>query len=113
MQLLQLDELIFIRGVGPLPGAAHRTDNGLLLRSDIHTLYDGGYLGVNPKYRLLVSPRLRDEFGNGEQLYAIDGSRSSCLRGGVTVPTASPSSGTSTRSTSGRDRSRVAGRLTL
>jgi putative restriction endonuclease len=54
-------------------GGEHRTDNGLLLRSDIHTLYDGGYLGVDPKYRLLVSPRLRDEFGNGEQLYAIAG----------------------------------------
>jgi putative restriction endonuclease len=54
-------------------GGEHRTDNGLLLRSDIHKLYDDGYLGVDPKHRLLVSPRLRDEFGNGEQLYAIAG----------------------------------------
>jgi putative restriction endonuclease len=54
-------------------GGQHRVDNGLLLRSDIHTLYDNGYVGVDAKYRLLVSPRLRDEFGNGEQLYAMAG----------------------------------------
>ena len=60
----------------PLPaGGEHRLDNGLLLRSDVHTLYDRGYLGVDPQYRLLVSPRLRDEFGNGEQFYAHAGER--------------------------------------
>jgi putative restriction endonuclease len=60
--------------VRPLPaGGEHRLDNGLLLRSDVHTLYDRGYLGVDPKYRLLVSPRLREEFGNGEQFYARAG----------------------------------------
>jgi len=46
-------------------GGEHRIDNGLLLRSDVHTMFDWGYLGVDPSYRLLVSPRLRDEFGNG------------------------------------------------
>jgi len=60
--------------IRPLPsGGEHRTDNGLLLRSDVHTLYDRGYLGVDPQYRLLVSPRLRTEFGNGEQFYARAG----------------------------------------
>jgi putative restriction endonuclease len=60
--------------VVPLPaGGEHRLDNGLLLRSDVHTLYDGGYLGVDPSYRLLVSPRLREEFQNGEQFYAMAG----------------------------------------
>jgi putative restriction endonuclease len=58
----------------PLPaGGEHRVDNGLLLRSDVHILYDRGYLGVDPKHRLLVSPRLREEFGNGEQFYARAG----------------------------------------
>ncbi len=51
----------------------HRLDNGLLLRSDVHTLYDRGYLAVDTRHRLLVSPRLRDEFGNGEQFYARAG----------------------------------------
>jgi putative restriction endonuclease len=60
--------------VVPLPaGGEHRLDNGLLLRSDVHTLYDGGYLGVDPNHRLLVSPRLREEFQNGEQFYAMAG----------------------------------------
>jgi putative restriction endonuclease len=60
--------------VRPLPaGGEHRLDNGLLLRSDVHTLFDRGYLGVDPKYRLQVSPALRAEFGNGEQFYARAG----------------------------------------
>lgn len=38
----------------------NRVDNGLLLRSDIHTLFDRGYPGVRPDRKtLLVSPRLR------------------------------------------------------
>jgi putative restriction endonuclease len=54
-------------------GGENRLDNGLLLRSDVHTMFDNGYLGVNPKHRLLVSPRLRAEFGNGEQFYSRAG----------------------------------------
>lgn len=58
----------------PLPqGGEHRLDNGLLLRSDVHTMFDRGYLGVDPRHRLLVSPRLREEFGNGGQFYARAG----------------------------------------
>ncbi|ASW55205.1 restriction endonuclease [Plantactinospora sp. KBS50] len=60
--------------IRPLPvGGEHRLDNGLLLRSDVHTLFDRGYLGVDPQYRLLVSPRLRSEFGNGTEFYARAG----------------------------------------
>lgn len=66
-----------------LAGGEHRLDNGLLLRSDVHTLFDRGYLGVDPKYRLLVSRRLREEFGNGEQLYARAGQT-------ITVPERRP-----------------------
>jgi len=54
-------------------GGEHRVDNGLLLRSDVHTMFDLGYLAVDPSYRLQVSPRLRDQFGNGEQFYAKAG----------------------------------------
>ncbi len=39
----------------------------------MHTLYDRGYLAVDPRHRLLVSPQLRAEFGNGEQFYAREG----------------------------------------
>ncbi len=54
-------------------GGEHRLDNGLLLRSDVHTLFDRGYLGVDAKYRLRVSPRLREDFSNGDQFYAMAG----------------------------------------
>ncbi len=50
-------------------GGTHRLDNGLLLRSDVHILYDRGYLAVDPKHRLRVSPRLREEFGDGKEFY--------------------------------------------
>ncbi|WP_433213261.1 HNH endonuclease [Dactylosporangium sp. CS-047395] len=58
----------------PLPsGGEHRLDNGLLLRSDVHIMFDRGYLSVDPSYRLMVSPRLREDFGNGEYFYARSG----------------------------------------
>jgi putative restriction endonuclease len=58
----------------PLPnGGEHRLDNGLLLRSDVHIMFDRGYLSIDPSYRLMVSPRLRDDFGNGEEFYARSG----------------------------------------
>jgi putative restriction endonuclease len=47
----------------------HRVDNGLLLRSDIHTLLDKGYLTITPEYRLRVSGRLKKDFDNGEHYY--------------------------------------------
>lgn len=51
----------------------HRLDNGLLPRSDVHTLFDRRYLAVDSRHRLLVSPRLREDFGNGDQFYARAG----------------------------------------
>lgn len=54
-------------------GGEHRPDNGLLLRSDIHTLFDRGYLGVDLQFRLRVSPHLRADFSNGHQFYAQAG----------------------------------------
>ena len=48
----------------------NRVDNGMLLRSDVHTLFDRGYLAVHPARKsLLVSPKLRGEWGNGEEFY--------------------------------------------
>ncbi len=47
----------------------HSVSNGLLLRSDVHTLFDRGYLGIDTRHRLQVSPRLRMDFGNGREFY--------------------------------------------
>jgi putative restriction endonuclease len=54
-------------------GGEHRLDNGLLLRSDVHRMFDDGYLGLDLKHRLRVSPELRSQFGNGESFYAMAG----------------------------------------
>ncbi len=54
-------------------GGPHRTSNGLLLRSDLHTLFDKGYMTVTPDYRIEVSPRIREEFDNGRDYYALHG----------------------------------------
>lgn len=54
-------------------GGEHRIDNGLLLRSDLHRLYDRGYVTVTPEYRFRVSDSLREEFNNGRSYYSFDG----------------------------------------
>jgi putative restriction endonuclease len=54
-------------------GGLHRVDNGLLLRSDVHTLFDKGYLTVTPTFQLAVSKRLRDDFDNGAYYYDMRG----------------------------------------
>jgi len=52
---------------------AHEIDNGLLLRADLHTLFDRGYVTVTPDMRFRVSSRIREEFQNGRDYYALDG----------------------------------------
>jgi putative restriction endonuclease len=51
----------------------HLPENGLLLRSDLHTLFDRGYVTVTPDLRLRVSGRIRAEFENGRDYYDLDG----------------------------------------
>jgi len=54
-------------------GGRHELANGILLRSDLHTLFDRGYVTITPDYRLEVSRRIRDEFENGRDYYALHG----------------------------------------
>jgi hypothetical protein len=49
----------------------HAISNGLLLRSDLHRLFDTGYVTVTPTHRLEVSKRLRDDFQNGRSYYPL------------------------------------------
>jgi putative restriction endonuclease len=52
----------------------HEISNGLLMRSDLHRLFDGGYLTVDPKDRkILVSKRIKEEFENGREYYGLEG----------------------------------------
>lgn len=57
----------------------HRTRNGLLLRSDLHTLFDLGYLTVTHDHRVEVSKRIREQYENGRDYYALHGRRLSVL----------------------------------
>jgi len=51
----------------------HRVSNGILLRSDLHKLFDLGYVTVTPELKVEVSPRLRTEWENGREYYAHHG----------------------------------------
>jgi len=51
----------------------HTVRNGLLLRADIHRLFEQGYLGVTSNYCLQVSDRLRADYNNGRSYYPLDG----------------------------------------
>jgi putative restriction endonuclease len=50
-------------------GGEHRIDNGLLLRHDLHTLFDRGYVTVSPDLRFEVSRRLKEDFEHGRELH--------------------------------------------
>lgn len=56
-------------------GGEHRVDNGLLLRSDIHRLYDYGYVTVTPDHEFVVGDSLRDDFHNGRTYYGLHGKK--------------------------------------
>ena len=51
----------------------HRLDNGLLLRKDLHALFDRGYMTVTPELRIEVSKRIKEEFDNGREYYRLHG----------------------------------------
>ena len=48
-------------------------NNGLLLKSDFHTLFDDGYITVSPDLYVEVSNRLHDDYGNGKDYYKFHG----------------------------------------
>jgi putative restriction endonuclease len=51
----------------------HRISNGVLLRKDIHKLFDDGYVTITPDRRFVVSAAIREEFENGRDYYELDG----------------------------------------
>lgn len=47
--------------------------NGLLLRSDLHKLFDSGYLTITDKLKVEISKRIKEEFENGREYYKFHG----------------------------------------
>lgn len=56
-------------------GGEHDARNALLLRRDIHSLFDGGYVTVTPTLHFEVSARIKEEFENGRHYYALHGQK--------------------------------------
>ena len=52
----------------------HDVRNGVLLRADLHRLFDQGYVTITPDYRLEVSARLKQDYRNGRSYYPLLGS---------------------------------------
>lgn len=50
----------------------HRTDNGILMRSDFHKLFDLNLVTVEPDYTIRVSSKIRDQWYNGKAYYRLD-----------------------------------------
>ncbi len=56
-------------------GGKHEVRNGLLLRADLHRLFDRGYVTVDKDLRFVVGRRLRQDFENGRSYYGFNGKR--------------------------------------
>ena len=53
----------------------HEIGNGLLLRADLHRLFDQGYATVTSDHVLEVSKRLKTDYENGRTYYPLHGTR--------------------------------------
>ncbi len=53
----------------------NNVSNGLLLRSDLHKLYDKGYITLNTDYVVEVSKSLHEDYGNGKMYYEYHGKK--------------------------------------
>lgn len=54
-------------------GGTHDPSNGILLRRDLHSLFDRGYVTVTADLRFEVSRRIREDYENGRDYYALHG----------------------------------------
>jgi putative restriction endonuclease len=52
----------------------HFISNGLLLRSDLHKLFDTGYMTITVEHKVEVSKKIKEEFENGKEYYKYHGS---------------------------------------
>jgi putative restriction endonuclease len=51
----------------------HLLSNGLVLRSDLHKLFDDHYITITSDHKIEVSQRIRQEFENGKEYYQYHG----------------------------------------
>lgn len=53
----------------------HEVCDGILMRRDIHALFDLGYLTINPSMQVEVSRKIKEEFENGRDYYSLHGTK--------------------------------------
>jgi putative restriction endonuclease len=51
----------------------HFISNAILLRSDLHKLFDCGYLTITNDFKTEVSSKIKEEFQNGKEYYQFHG----------------------------------------
>lgn len=51
----------------------HSVSNGILLRSDMHKLFDSGYITITTEHKVEISSRIKEEFQNGREYYQYHG----------------------------------------
>jgi putative restriction endonuclease len=51
----------------------HEVSNGILLRADLHRLFDQGYITITTDHKLEVSRYLKQDFENGKTYYPLHG----------------------------------------
>lgn len=52
----------------------HIVSNGILMRRDLHALFDKGYVTITPSMKVEVSRKIKEEFENGRDYYLLQGS---------------------------------------
>lgn len=54
-------------------GGPHLKSNGILLRKDIHCIFDAGYATIDSNHRFVVSNKVKEVFDNGEEYRRLHG----------------------------------------
>ncbi|SHL22182.1 putative restriction endonuclease [Bradyrhizobium lablabi] len=55
-------------------GGLHLKSNGILLRKDIHSVFDAGYVTIKDDFKFAVSKKVKEVFNNGEEYLRLHGS---------------------------------------
>ena len=62
-----------LRTSSHLEGGEHDVTNGVLFRTDVHKLFDLGYVTISSDGHFEVGRRLKEDFENGRHYYAMHG----------------------------------------
>lgn len=54
-------------------GGTHSKSNGILLRKDIHSVFDAGYATIDDAYKFIVSEKVKEVFNNGNEYRRLHG----------------------------------------